>query len=162
MKDTTITNNPIEKCTTQITKESDIKIDMTPNEQKIFFEQELNNDQNFPSEVPIKEKIGKYGLMWPQNHANDHDAFPLLNGYANDGCPVDCGKDWTIYQIEELIKKGPHKSAKSKQATKQLRNETNEKIKFGYARVMKWKDLKSNMPKKLKISLVSKLLLIFF
>ena len=44
---------------------------------------------------------------------------------------------------------------KSKAAITQLREETAEKIKHGYARIVKWADIKHNIPKKLKISPVA-------
>ena len=116
----------------------------------------FNDPILFPPELPIKEAVGKSKLMCPQKpYAQDHNAIPLLNAYAAEGCPVDCGDDWTMQQVELLLKKGPHQSAKCKNAIKQLRAETTDKIEHGYARVVRWEDIKHNMPPKLKISPVA-------
>ena len=80
-------------------------------EAKQDLHQQIDNSPGLPSELPIKESIGKLGLMWPQSYALDHQACPLLNTYAKNGCPVDCGPDWTLEQIELLLQRGPHKSA---------------------------------------------------
>ena len=88
-------------------------------------------------------------------YAQDHPAIPLLQAYADEGCPVDCGPDWSVEQVKLLLQRGPHQSAKGKAAIKQLRDETMDKIKHGYARVVTWKEIKENMPSKLKISPVS-------
>ena len=53
------------------------------------------------------------------------------------------------------MERGPHQSAEGKAATIQLWEETADKVKQGYARVVKWKEIKNNMPKKLKISPVA-------
>ena len=41
-------------------------------------------------------------------------------------------------KIELLLKRGPHRSGLVKKATIQLCAETQEKIKHGYARVVRW------------------------
>jgi hypothetical protein len=63
---------------------------MTPTELKNHINQELNNKDIFPPELPVKEEIGKLGLMWPRTYAEVHKATPLLNSYAEAGCPADC------------------------------------------------------------------------
>ena len=135
------------------------KLAMSPAEYDEHLAQKLKNDTCISSELPAKELIGKslqLGLMKPQPpYATTHDAIPLLDGYANDGCPVDCGDDWTKEHIILLLERGPHRSANCKKAVRQLRQETVEKIKHKYARVVKWGDIKNNMPKKLKISPVA-------
>ena len=86
--------------------------------------------------------------MCPQlPYTVDHDAIPLLQGYARYGCPVDCGADWTAEHIELMLERGPHRSATGKAAVRQLRKETEDKIKHNYARVVKWGDIKKNPPK---------------
>ena len=57
--------------------------------------------------------------------------------------------------IIKLMKKGPHQSSKGKEAIRQLRQETNDKINQGFARIVKWGDIKHNLPPKLKISPVA-------
>lgn len=93
--------------------------------------------------------------MWPRALANEHSAANLLHYYSSHGCPVNCGPDWTIDHITAAIKRGPHISAKSKTAKECLRLETNNKIKGGYATIIKWGDIKNKMPKNLKISPVA-------
>ena len=67
---------------------------MTPEEYNFYLSAQLCNNQCIPTEILVKETIGKsrLGLMCPQlPYAVDRDAIPLLQGYADDGCPVDCG-----------------------------------------------------------------------
>ena len=71
-----------------------------------------------------------------------HPARDLLQIYADEGFPVDCGEPWYREKIELLLNQGPHISAKKPEAIKQLREETMEKVKQGYARVVKWRDIK--------------------
>ena len=125
---------------------------MSPSELKIAIQDELTKNEDVPEEIPVKNTIGKLGLMWPQNYALRHDAIPLLTSYAMSGCPANCGPDWSLKQILLLLERGPHISAMKKDAKIQLINETKEKIEHGYARVVRWKDIKNNIPPKLKIS----------
>jgi hypothetical protein len=128
---------------------------MNPKELKEHIQQELSNKDIFPPEIPVKEEIGKLGLMWPRTYAEIHDATPLLNSYAESGCPADCGPDWSLEKIVTLMKRGPHRSSKKKDAVRQLRKETEEKITNKYARIVRWGDIKHDIPKKLKISPVA-------
>jgi hypothetical protein len=129
---------------------------MTKDEVKANIQSELESTDNFPPELPmVKNSIGKSDLMYPRTFSSCHDATPLLMDYATNGCPVDCGPDWSLDKIKLLLKKGPHKSSNKKDAVRQLRNETAEKVEMGYARVVSWKDIKNNIPKKLKISPVA-------
>lgn len=110
-------------------------------------------EESFPLEVPNKETAGKkIGLMWPRTFSTSHPAAPLLDEYANKGCPVECGPDWTSEHIQAAMKRGNHTSANSKRATAALRTATATKVKNSYARVVKWKMIKDNIPAKLKIS----------
>ena len=131
------------------------KIDMSANELRIDIENELKSNDHFPPELPVKEEIGKLGLMWPRTYAEFHRATPLLNSYAKKGCPANCGPDWSLNKILLLLRRGPHRSTLQKAALRQLRKETTEKIKHGYARVVRWGDIKNNIPPKLKISPVA-------
>jgi hypothetical protein len=81
-----------------------------------------------------------------------HDAAKLLSQYSTDGCPTDCGPNWTHHHIITAIKRGPHISAKIPEASKCLVKETENKINGGYAKVVTWKDIKDNIPPNLKIS----------
>jgi hypothetical protein len=128
----------------------------TPEEHTQLIKNEIASASIFPHEIPeIKNNVGKLGLMQPTNFAMSHDATPLLNSYAENGHPVDCGPDWTREHIEKLLLRGPHRSSTNKAAIKQLRDETNTKIQHGYARVVKWSSIKNNIPSKLKISPVA-------
>ena len=128
---------------------------MTEKEQKQHIASVLKDNDLFPTEIPVRETIGKSSLMYPRTHSKAHAATPLLEDYAKNGCPVDCGPDWNKEKILKLLKKGPHQSSKGKDAIRQLRHETTEKISQGYARIVTWKSLKDNLPPKLKISPVA-------
>ena len=107
----------------------------------------------FPTSIPVKEDAGKYGLMWPRGAiANAHPAANLLKFYSSKGCPVDTGEDWTVEMITTAIKRGPHISARMQEAKQYLQAETTEKVNGNYVKIVKWKDIKSNPPPKLKIS----------
>ncbi len=113
----------------------------------------LKEDPNVPSEIPgMQETAGKFGLMFPRTYAKCHEAAAMLEQWANEGCPVDAGEHWTIEQILAALIRGPHKSAYQKGAVEFLRKETVEKCKHGYARVVRWKDIKDKLPKNFKIS----------
>ena len=128
----------------------------TDNEQMQAIQDELTRQGALPSDHEgLRTEIGKRSLMVPRKQALDHAAAPMLLSYAQKGCPVNCGKDWDKEHIIELMTRGPHRSAKSKAAIKFLREETAEKIKGNYAKIVKWKDIKDNIPAKLKISPVA-------
>jgi hypothetical protein len=48
--------------------------------------------------------------MYPRNEVLNHPAGPDLLQYALDGCPVGCGDDWTLEQLEAAILNGAHAS----------------------------------------------------
>ena len=62
-------------------------------------------------------------------YATDHGDSPLLLGYALDGCPVDCGKNWTRKHMELVLERGPHRSANGKKDVRQLHPEIEDKVK---------------------------------
>eukprot|EP00957_Ditylum_brightwellii_P155179 11813091-Ditylum_brightwellii.AAC.1 len=76
----------------------------------------------------------------------------MLQAYAENGCPVYCGPDWSRHQIQLALQQGPHKSARSKDAITALHTETEGKVANGFAKIIKYGDIKSNLPRKLKIS----------
>ena len=127
----------------------------TPHEYSDKLRQKIENSAVFPAELPIKEEIGKLPLMHPRPEAFQHPAAPLLQQYADHGCPVDCGPNWTTEKILLLLQRGPHPSANEPDAIDQLREETKDKVKHQYARVVKWGEIKDNIPPKLKISPVA-------
>ena len=113
----------------------------------------IRTEATIPEDIPIKERIGKIGLMWPRTHALNHPATPLLQEFSTKGCPADCGPNWTQAQIEAAIQHGPHKSARSKEARAALRAEAMTKVKQGFARIIKYKDIvRNNIPPQLKVS----------
>ena len=92
------------------------------------------------------------GTMRPQNGALYHAAANDLLQYATNGCPVDCGRDWTIEEMQAAIEKGPHKSALDLVAITALRAETLERVAEELCRRVPWNTIKHNPPPNLKIS----------
>ena len=140
-------NEPIHK-----TNKYSGRLDLNSEERLKDIHDNLQKDENFPSEIPVKETIGKFKLMNPQKFAENHPANTLLKEYADKGCPVNYGPDWDLKKLLLYIEKGPHVSALIPAAITQLQEETKQKITNGYARTVKWKDIKDDIPKKLKIS----------
>jgi hypothetical protein len=112
----------------------------------------ITNNNLFPPEIPVKTAIGKYGLMWPRGIALLHDAAPLLMSYSETGCPTDCGRNWTKEHIITALKRGAHPTAKKPEARRYLINQTMSKVQENFAKIVKWRDIKHNIPPKLKIS----------
>jgi hypothetical protein len=77
-------------------------------DEKLLTHQELNaiiqRSEVFPKDVPIKKDMGKLNLMCPSGKALLHQAAPLLQFYSDDGCPCDCGPNWTPEHILAAIK----------------------------------------------------------
>ena len=115
----------------------------------------IAEEDAIPDEVPVKEVAGKFGLMHPSSFALEHEAAELLVDWAKNGCPVDTGEDWTKIQIEEAIQRGPHQSAFQDGAVEFLQQETEEKVAHNYAKVVRYGDIKSKLPKNFKISPVA-------
>ena len=129
---------------------------MTSEEQNAAIRAAFTNDDTMPKEKELKEAIGKMpSLVEPRNEALLHAAASLIDAYAQEGCPADCGPDWTQDHIEEALMKGPHSSADLLEALQALHTETTEKVKNGYAKVVRYGDIMKNLPKKLKISPVA-------
>ena len=82
--------------------------------------------------------------MRPRNGTLYHAAADDLLRYATNGCPVDCGKDWTIKEIQAAINKGPHKSALDPVAMTALRVETLERLAEGLCSLVPWDAIKHN------------------
>ena len=68
---------------------------------------------------------------------------------------MDFGEDWSREHIDIMIERGPHQSANGEKSVRQLRQETEYKVKHKYARIVKWGDIKNDIPNKLKISPVA-------
>jgi len=93
-----------------------------------------------------------HGQMWPDPSISHNLAFPMLQKYATEGCPVDCGEPWTREHLDTAVNRGPHISAWSSQAAICLREEALEKVQQGYAEIVNWDDIKENPHPNLKIS----------
>ena len=129
---------------------------MTAEEQEATIRAAFTNEETFPSETELKDAIGKCtSLVMPRHQALDHAAAPLIKSYATQGCPTDCGPDWSKDHIIAAIEKGPHASALKPDALKALHDETWDKVKNGYAKVVRFGDIMDNIPPKLKISPVA-------
>ena len=134
------------------------KVAITPEEHKQIIKEEIQKADIFPHKIPeIKQSVGKCILMKPRTHVLYHEAVPMLNTYSK-GCPVDCGPDWSCEQIMLLLRRGPHKSANSKEAINQLREETINKVNHGVAKIVKWVNIKNKIPPRLKILPVAMIL----
>ena len=96
--------------------------------------------------------ISFIGLMCPNAAAMKHPAAAMLREFATKGCPVDCGPPWAHQVIRLAITKGPHPSAKTPRAATACQKEALERIKDGCCRIVKWNDIKQNIPVNLKIS----------
>ena len=114
---------------------------------------------NTNNETILSEDQSKYnndnsfrGLMRPRGDALMHPAGPILLEYATKGCPVDCSPAWPRERIEKAVEQGPSKSAKNPKAAKACREEALQKVKEGHCILVKWNDIKNNLPKNLKIS----------
>ena len=153
------TRNDYAECPTKQVKVSPIpKLDMTTEDYDTYPKTKLWQSNTVPTEIPEVETIGKslLGLMCKNPpYAKDHDAIPLLKGYARDGYTLDCGDDWTQEHIELMLQRGTHRSAFAKKAVRQLCQETADKITHKYTRMVKWGEIKTKIPKKLKISPVA-------
>ena len=103
-----------------------------------------------PTQREFSTKI--HGLMFPHNNVLKHPAAKMLLKWAIDGCPVDCGKPWSIKRIQAAIDKAAHPSAQSKAAATACRNKALERVKDGCDKLIKWDDIKHNPPIKLKVS----------
>ena len=60
--------------------------------------------ETIPPSIPVKDDIGKFGLMWPRGLASAHPAAPMLEEFSQLGCPVSTGEDWTTDQIIAALK----------------------------------------------------------
>ena len=65
---------------------------------------------------------------------------------------MDAGGDWTLEQLEEAVRRGPHSSALVPEAIKIHQQEVDAKAKKGQVQVIEWEELKKNLPRKLKLS----------
>ena len=71
------------------------KVAQTPQEAEHELRETLNAEESFPPELPVKQTIGKFSPMKPHLYALNHPTTPLLEEYADKGCPTDCGPSWS-------------------------------------------------------------------
>jgi len=100
----------------------------SPEEQDVAIAEALAKEESFSAETLIRETAGKkIGLMWPRTFSTTHPTAPLLDEYANKGCPVDCGPDWSHEHIKAAQLQGNHRSTNAKRASQALREESRTK-----------------------------------
>ena len=129
---------------------------MSREEQMAAIRLAFANDDNIPSTSLRRKALGKSAkLVNPQPLAMQHEAASLLQHYAEHGCPVDCGDDWSREHIEALLRRGPHISAHAPEAISYFQEEVKAKIAGGYATIVRYGDIKRNLPRRLKISPVA-------
>lgn len=90
--------------------------------------------------------------MYPRNKALDHPAAPLLLEYAENGCPANCGSNWSTTQIHDYISYNNHTSAQQHDAALAVRTDALQKVADGLCILIDWDALQTNMPPNLKIS----------
>jgi hypothetical protein len=79
--------------------------------------------------TPLQSKLPSFkGLIYPRNESLIHPAGPDLLQYALDGCPVDCGDDWTLEQLEAAILNGSQASANIPEAAAACKKEALERV----------------------------------
>ena len=104
----------------------------------------------------IDERIGKLKyLMYQRQEATDHPSATRLLEYATVGCLVDCGPDWNKDHITRALRHEPHKSALEPDALKALHQGVHKNVQQGYAKIVKFSNIKDNLPKIFKISPVA-------
>jgi hypothetical protein len=90
--------------------------------------------------------------MSPSGPALSHPAAPLLQTYADKGCPANCGPDWSLDRLDEAITRGAHASAQDPAAADALMKETMEQVNQGFALIVPWSKLRKIMSRRLKPS----------
>jgi len=82
------------------------QIAMTAEGQDAAIRQAFTNEDTFPQEKELRQAIGKNrpSLVHPRERALLHRAAKLIDAYSKDGCPADCGANWTREQIEAAIR----------------------------------------------------------
>jgi len=90
--------------------------------------------------------------MYPHPSTSHHPAYPILLKFAHDGCPVDCGPEWSLKQLQDAVHRGNHPSAQTPEAITCLCEEMLEKVKQGFAKIIPWSELEKSHPPNLKIS----------
>ena len=100
-------------------------------------------------------KTADMAQMAPQGLALHHEAAGVLVEWERMGCPTCTGRDWTLEEIQAAIDRGPHRSALDPEALQHFKDEVQEKVAKGQARVVLWDDIRGNHPRQLKVSPVA-------
>ena len=90
--------------------------------------------------------------MQPTGPALAHPAAPMLQRFAEEGCPGPITQSFGLEQLEHAIRRGAHPSARSYKARAALHLEVQEKVAQGYARLIPWEHLKKALPPSIRIS----------
>ena len=48
----------------------------------------IEEETSIPTDIPVKEVVGKFGLMYSTSYTLEHDASSLLQDWTEKGCPV--------------------------------------------------------------------------
>jgi hypothetical protein len=112
-----------------------------------------------PSQSKLNSQLKSLrGPMFLRNDVLDHPAGPDLLQYALNGCPVDCGSNWSYEKLLAAIRNGPHASANDDEAATACRKEAMNRVAEGCCRLVYWDDIKDNIPPNLKISPIAAIL----
>ena len=94
-------------------------------------------------------------MIQPINKALLHNTVELIDAYSKNGCPADCIVDFMVEHIYAALLRGAHPSAGADDAMNAPHEETCEKVANRYAKVIRYGELKKNLPAKFKISPVA-------
>ena len=83
--------------------------------------------------------------MEPHGIAQEHPAAPLLDGFADPGCPVEISDEWTLDDLEEAVNYGAHPSARDATAAAACCKEALEKVEQGFVHLLPWRALKEEI-----------------
>ena len=129
---------------------------MTPDQKSAAIHVAFYKEETMPKETELKAEIVKKAhLVIPWKEAMAHVAADLIMSYKKYVCPTYCGPKWTKEHIEAAILKGSHPLAHFPAALQYLLKETDEKVKNGYAKVMRYGYIMHALPSKLKCSSVA-------
>ena len=115
---------------------------MGDEEVKIFLSKQLITNiktQNFGFGYTTAYGTSHHGVtpMILTGHSLLHPTGKLLARYDSKGCTLYCTPNWTVPNTIVSLNQGPHISAKTKIAVAALRQETLEKVKYGFTTVIK-------------------------
>ena len=88
---------------------------------------EYNNQINNKSRRTARRKGEYIGFMCPQGPALDHPMAEMLLAYAEKGCTVNCGENWTKEHVNAAIAWGFHISANDRDAIAYVWQKAREK-----------------------------------